>query len=81
MLSAFFDLGQADAIKFITMEYIEAESAADRTATLALVQLTLGKTKDAVSSADKASSSSKDPGVSYRAAQVYIAAGQEAKAF
>jgi len=57
-----------------------AESAADRTATLALVQLTLGKTQEAVSSAAKASASSKDPGVIYRAAQVYIAVGQEAKA-
>ncbi len=58
----------------------DTESAADRTATLALVQLTLGKTQDAVSSAGKASANSKDPGVIYRAAQVYIAAGQEAKA-
>jgi tetratricopeptide (TPR) repeat protein/predicted Ser/Thr protein kinase len=58
----------------------DAESAADRTATLALVQLTLGKTQEAVSSAGKASANSKDPGVIYRAAQVYIAAGQEAKA-
>ena len=58
----------------------DAESAADRTATLALIQLTLGKTKEAISSADKASSSSKDPGVLYRASQVYMAAGQEAKA-
>jgi tetratricopeptide (TPR) repeat protein/predicted Ser/Thr protein kinase len=58
----------------------DAESAADRTATLALMQLTLAKTQDAVSSAAKASANSKDPGVIYRAAQVYIAAGQEAKA-
>jgi eukaryotic-like serine/threonine-protein kinase len=58
----------------------DAESAADRTATLALVQITLGKTKEAISSADKASSTSKDPGVIYRAAQVYLAAGPEAKA-
>src|SRR5580704_8637180 len=58
----------------------DAEAAADRTATLAVVQLTMGKTKEAISSADKASSSSKDPGVIYRASQVYIAAGQEAKA-
>jgi serine/threonine protein kinase/tetratricopeptide (TPR) repeat protein len=58
----------------------DAEAAADRTATLALVQLTLGKTQEAVSSAGKASAGSKDPGVIYRAAQVYIAAGQEAKA-
>ena len=44
------------------------------------MQLTLGKTQDAISSAGKASANSKDPGVIYRAAQVYIAAGQEAKA-
>jgi Flp pilus assembly protein TadD/predicted Ser/Thr protein kinase len=56
------------------------ESAADRIAGLALVQLTLGKTQEAVNSAAKASASSKDPGVIYRAAQVYIAAGQEPKA-
>lgn len=58
----------------------DAESAADRTATLALIQTTLGKTKEAISSADKASSNSKDQGVLYRAAQVYLAAGQDAKA-
>ncbi len=58
----------------------DAESAADRSATLALTQLMLGKTKEAISSADKASSSSKDPGVTFRAAQVYIAAGQDVKA-
>jgi tetratricopeptide (TPR) repeat protein/predicted Ser/Thr protein kinase len=58
----------------------DTQSAADRTATLALIQLTLGKTQEAVSSAGKASASSKDPGVIYRAAQVYIASGQEAKA-
>jgi tetratricopeptide (TPR) repeat protein len=58
----------------------DAESVADRTATLALIQLTQGRTKEAVSSADKASASSKDPGVIFRAAQVYIGANQEAKA-
>jgi eukaryotic-like serine/threonine-protein kinase len=58
----------------------DADSAADRTAALALVQLTLGKTQEAVASAAKASATSKDPGVVYRAAQVYIATGQEAKA-
>ena len=57
----------------------DAESAADRAATLALVQLTLGKTQEAVSSAARASANSKDAGVIYRAAQVYIAAGQDAK--
>jgi len=58
----------------------EADSAADRTASLALIELTLGKTSQAVNSAARASAASKDPGVIYRAAQVYIAAGQEAKA-
>jgi tetratricopeptide (TPR) repeat protein len=58
----------------------DAESAADRTATLALVQMMQGKTKEAISSADKASSNSKDLAVLYRAAQVYIVAGQDAKA-
>ena len=57
----------------------DAESASDRTATLALTQLLLGKTQEAISSAAKASANSKDPGVLYRAAQVYVAAGQEAK--
>jgi tetratricopeptide (TPR) repeat protein/predicted Ser/Thr protein kinase len=57
----------------------DAESLPDRSATLALTQVELGKIKEAVSSAVKASSSSKEPGVLYRAAQVYVAAGQEAK--
>ncbi len=58
----------------------DAESASDRTAALASTQITLGKTQEAVSSAAKASANSKDLGVLYRAAQVYLAAGQEAKA-
>ncbi len=58
----------------------DAESAADRTATLAQIQTTLGKTQEAITSAGKASANSKDPGILYRAAQVYLAAGQEAKA-
>ncbi len=58
----------------------DAESSADRTAALAQIQMTLGKTQEAVVSAGKASAESKDPGVLYRAAQVYIAAGQDAKA-
>jgi tetratricopeptide (TPR) repeat protein len=58
----------------------DRESAADRSATLALIQLTQGRTKEAVSSADRASLSSKDPGVIFRAAQVYIGANQEVKA-
>ncbi|HYM08629.1 MAG TPA: protein kinase [Terriglobales bacterium] len=58
----------------------DTESAADHLATLALTQLTLGKNKEALSAAGEASAGSKDPGVLYRAAQVYIAAGQEARA-
>jgi tetratricopeptide (TPR) repeat protein/predicted Ser/Thr protein kinase len=56
------------------------ESAAGNMATLALLQTTLGKTKESVSSASKAVEESKDVSVLYRAAQVYIAAGQEEKA-
>jgi eukaryotic-like serine/threonine-protein kinase len=58
----------------------DQDSAADRGATLALTQVTLGKTRDGVASAATASASSKEPGVLYRAAQVYLEAGQEAKA-
>lgn len=58
----------------------DAESAADFGATLALTQLALGKTKEALSSAGTACASSKDSGVIYRAAQVYLAANQESKA-
>jgi tetratricopeptide (TPR) repeat protein/predicted Ser/Thr protein kinase len=58
----------------------DVESTADRGATLALTQLTLGKSQEAASSAAKASANSKEPGVLYRAAQVYVASGQEAKA-
>ena len=58
----------------------DADSAVDRAATLALTQITLGKTQEALSSAGKATAGSNEPGVLYRAAQVYLAAGQEAKA-
>lgn len=58
----------------------DTETAAGRMAMLSLTQITLGKTQDAISLANKAASSSKDPGVLYRAAQVYIAAGQSDKA-
>lgn len=58
----------------------DAESAADRTATLAQAEVALGKIPDAVASANKAASASTDAGVLYRAAQVYLATGQEAKA-
>ncbi len=58
----------------------DAEAGADRAATLALTELARGKTSKAISTAGKASARSTEPGVIYRAAQVYIAAGQEAKA-
>ena len=58
----------------------DTESAAANTATLAAIQATLGKTQEALSSAGKAAEESKYQGVLYRAAQVYIAAGQEQKA-
>ena len=58
----------------------DAESAADRTATLALIQIASGKTHESTSSAGKAAEESKETSVLYRAAQAYIAAGQEEKA-
>ncbi|MGB8475966.1 MAG: protein kinase [Candidatus Acidiferrum sp.] len=58
----------------------DTESAAGRMAMLAPIKMTLGKTQEAVSLAEKAASSNKDPRILYRAAQVYIAAGQGAKA-
>ena len=58
----------------------DTELASNHTATLAEVQLALGKIQEAMSSAAKASSNGKDPGTIYRAAQIYIAGGQEAKA-
>ncbi|MGB6832269.1 MAG: protein kinase [Candidatus Acidiferrum sp.] len=58
----------------------DMESAAGSMAALALIQTTLGKTQEAVSSAAKASSDSKNPSVLFRGARVYIAAGQEEKA-
>jgi len=58
----------------------DAEAAADRMATLALAELARGKTSEAVSAAGKAAAGSKEAGVIYRAAQVYVAAGQEVKA-
>ena len=58
----------------------DEEAAADRTATLALTELARGKTSEAVSAAGMAAAGSKEASVIYRAAQVYVAAGQEAKA-
>jgi len=58
----------------------DAESAADRTATLALAEVTRGNMPTALTLVGKAGAGSTDSGVAYRVAQVYIAAGQEAKA-
>ena len=58
----------------------DAESASDRTAMLAITQTTMRKPFEALSSANQAASKSGEPGVLYRAAQVFIAVGQEARA-
>jgi tetratricopeptide (TPR) repeat protein len=58
----------------------DLESAGDFGATLALTQLALGKNKEALASAAEASAGSKADNVLYRAAQVFLAAGQESKA-
>jgi len=58
----------------------DTESAAGRMVALAQIQLKMGKTQEAVSLAGKAATSSKDPGVLYRAAQIYIGVGQAEKA-
>lgn len=58
----------------------DTDSAADRSATLALLQAALGKTQDALASASKAAAASQEPSVLFRVAQVYVAAGQEQKA-
>jgi eukaryotic-like serine/threonine-protein kinase len=68
--------------KAVSADYAvkNTESAAGNMAILALLQTTLGKSKESVSSASKAVEESKDVSVLYRSAQVYIAAGQEEKA-
>jgi tetratricopeptide (TPR) repeat protein/predicted Ser/Thr protein kinase len=58
----------------------DPDSAANKRVTLGLADAALGKTQDAVAQASGAISSSKDSGVLYSAAQIYVAAGQEAKA-
>jgi eukaryotic-like serine/threonine-protein kinase len=58
----------------------DADSAANKMVTLGLTQVLLGKMADAMSQGTKAIAASKDSGVVYRAAQIYIAAGQEAEA-
>jgi tetratricopeptide (TPR) repeat protein/predicted Ser/Thr protein kinase len=56
------------------------DSAAYDQATLAQTQMALNKTGEALAIATKAAAVSKDEGVLYRAAQVFLAAGQEARA-
>jgi tetratricopeptide (TPR) repeat protein/predicted Ser/Thr protein kinase len=58
----------------------DADSAANKMVTLGLTQVMLGKMADAMSQGSKAIAASKDSGVVYRAAQIYIAAGQENEA-
>ena len=54
----------------------DTDSAANKTVTLGLTQVTLGKMAEAMADASKAIAGNKDSGVIYRAAQIYIAAGQ-----
>ena len=58
----------------------DSDSAADGLATLALTQIALHKTSEAVATADKAVANSKEGAVLFRAAQVFVAAGQAARA-
>jgi tetratricopeptide (TPR) repeat protein/predicted Ser/Thr protein kinase len=58
----------------------DTDSAANKTVTLGLTQVTLGKMAEAMADASKAIAGNKDSGVIYRAAQIYIAAGQDAEA-
>jgi eukaryotic-like serine/threonine-protein kinase len=58
----------------------DADSAANKMATLGLTQVALGKMADAMSQGSKAMAGSKDSGVVYRAAQIYVAVGQESEA-
>jgi eukaryotic-like serine/threonine-protein kinase len=62
------------------VEAKDSDSAANKMVILGLTEAVLGKTPDAIAQATKAAASNKDPGVLYRAAQIFIAAGQEAKA-
>ncbi len=57
----------------------ESESAAYNQATLSQTQLALNKTGEALAAAASAAGS-KDEGILFRAAQVYLSAGQEARA-
>jgi len=58
----------------------DPDSATNNQAWLALTQVALNRPAEASATAAKAAAGSKDEGVLYRAAQVYLAAGQEARA-
>ena len=58
----------------------DPDSATNNQATLALTQVALNRSAEASATAAKAAAGSKDEGVLYRAAQVYLALGQEARA-
>src|SRR5205823_12837363 len=58
----------------------DSESAANNRATLALTQVALNRPKDAALTAANAAAGSNDDGVLYRAAQAYLALGQETRA-
>jgi eukaryotic-like serine/threonine-protein kinase len=58
----------------------DPDSAANNQAWLALTLVALNQPAEAVTMAGKAAAGSKDEGVLYRAAQVYLAAGQEGRA-
>jgi eukaryotic-like serine/threonine-protein kinase len=58
----------------------DPDSVANNQATLALTQMALNRSADASATAAKAAAGSKDEGVLYRAAQVYLALGQESRA-
>lgn len=56
------------------------DSAANDQASLAQTQMALNKTSEAMTTATKAAASSKDENILYRTAEVFLAAGQEARA-
>jgi eukaryotic-like serine/threonine-protein kinase len=58
----------------------DVDSAANDQATLAQTLIVLNRAGEAEATAAKALDNSKDPGVVYRAAQVYVLAGQDARA-
>jgi len=58
----------------------DPDSATNNQAWLALTQVALNRPAEASATAAKATAGSRDEGVLYRAAQVYLAAGQEGRA-